>query len=289
MARTAGKKKAPEYGTSDEPVKRNIKDSVFTSLFSDKKYLLQLYRSLHPEDRSVTEDDLTTVTLEHVLTNGIYNDLGFMVKDRLIVLVEAQSTWSVNIVVRVLIYLAKSLQEYLARTGQSLYGSRKVRIPGIELYVIYTGPHGDHPDEISLSDEFFGGESPVDVKVRMIYEGSNGNILSQYITFVHIMDHQIKENGYTRETILDTMDICKSYGILNKYFDQHRQEVVDIMLTLYSQEEIQSQYAQSVCREEQETVVRNMLDDGLSEEKVAQYLGKPIGYVRSIVEGLQMA
>ena len=30
--------------------KRKIKDSVFTNLFQDKKYLLQLYKALHPED-----------------------------------------------------------------------------------------------------------------------------------------------------------------------------------------------------------------------------------------------
>ena len=34
--------------------KRKIKDSVFTSLFQDKKYLLQLYQALHPEDCNVT-------------------------------------------------------------------------------------------------------------------------------------------------------------------------------------------------------------------------------------------
>ena len=42
--------------------KRKIKDSVFTNLFQDKRYLLQLYRALHPEDSSVTEDDIKDVT-----------------------------------------------------------------------------------------------------------------------------------------------------------------------------------------------------------------------------------
>ena len=39
-------------------VKRNIKDSVFTDLFKIKKYSLELYKSLHPEDKDVTESDL---------------------------------------------------------------------------------------------------------------------------------------------------------------------------------------------------------------------------------------
>ena len=35
--------------------KYTIKDSVFSDLFKIKKYLLQLYRALHPEDKTTTE------------------------------------------------------------------------------------------------------------------------------------------------------------------------------------------------------------------------------------------
>lgn len=72
--------------------KYTVKDSVFTSLFKDKKYLLQLYRALHPEDKKTTEDQLTDITIKNILTDGMYNDLGFMAGDRLMILVEAQST-----------------------------------------------------------------------------------------------------------------------------------------------------------------------------------------------------
>ncbi|MCD8151352.1 MAG: hypothetical protein LUE92_17785 [Clostridiales bacterium] len=71
---------------------RTVKDSVFRDLFSEKKYLFQLYKALHPEDTESIADDLEYVTLEQVLVHDIYNDLGFLVGDRLLVLVEAQST-----------------------------------------------------------------------------------------------------------------------------------------------------------------------------------------------------
>lgn len=58
----------------DEIMKWTIKDSVFTDLFQDKKYLLQLYKALHPEDTDVTEDDLNDITIKNVLTDNIYND-----------------------------------------------------------------------------------------------------------------------------------------------------------------------------------------------------------------------
>ena len=73
-------------------MKRTIKDSVFTNLFQDKKYLLQLYKALHLEDNDITEDELTDITIKNVLTDNIYNDLGFVVENRLVILVEAQST-----------------------------------------------------------------------------------------------------------------------------------------------------------------------------------------------------
>ena len=90
-------------------VKRNVKDSVFTHLFSDPRYLLELYRALYPGDTTTTVDDLKDVTIKTVLVNTIYNDLAFRASDSIIVLVEAQSTWSNNIVLRELLYLLETL------------------------------------------------------------------------------------------------------------------------------------------------------------------------------------
>ncbi len=46
--------------------KYTIKDSIFTALFQDKKYLIQLYRALHPEDSDTTEDELKDITIRNV-------------------------------------------------------------------------------------------------------------------------------------------------------------------------------------------------------------------------------
>lgn len=55
--------------------KRKIKDCVFTNLFQDKKYLLQLYKTLHHEHDKVTEDEIDDVTINNVLVDKDYNDL----------------------------------------------------------------------------------------------------------------------------------------------------------------------------------------------------------------------
>ena len=74
-------------------MKRTIKDSLFSYIFKEPEYTRKLYLSLHPEDTDVREEDFKLVTLSTILTNGIYNDLGVLVRDRLILLVEAQSLW----------------------------------------------------------------------------------------------------------------------------------------------------------------------------------------------------
>lgn len=109
--------------------KRDIKDSVFTFLFSDIEYTKQLYLSLHPEDTDIRDEDFRLVTLENILAIGQYNDLGFQVRDKLILLVEAQSTFSPNIPLRMLMYLAKTYNEYIEEHQLSLYREKKVSIP----------------------------------------------------------------------------------------------------------------------------------------------------------------
>ncbi|MCC8051721.1 MAG: hypothetical protein LIP10_13895 [Clostridiales bacterium] len=124
--------------------------------------------------------------------NGQYNDLGFMVNGKLMILVEAQSTWTENIIVRALLYYAQSLQEHLDREDADLYGSKKVVLPESELYVIYTGDRVSHPKEISLSEEFFKERySAVDVTVKILYgtvdsKRTDGeDIIGQYVLFTY--------------------------------------------------------------------------------------------------------
>ncbi len=134
-----------ENTQKEDFVKHTVKDSVFTDIFSMKKYLLQLYQALHPEDKGTGEDDLKNITIKNILVNGLYNDLGFQVGERVIILVESQSSWTMNIIVRALLYLAQTYQDYLDSQGQDMYGSKKVSLPKPEIYVIYTGERRDKP------------------------------------------------------------------------------------------------------------------------------------------------
>lgn len=227
--------------------KRKIKDSVFTNLFQDKKYLLQLYKALHPEDRYVSEEEIADITIKHILMDADYNDLGFSVGNRLIVLVESQSTWTVNIIVRALMYLIQTYHDYFKRTNQNLYGSKKVNMPKPELYMIYIGERKNIPEIISLSEEFFKGtKAALDAKVNVLYQENEKDIIGQYIIFCKVYNEQRKWHGNTKQAVTETIRICKDRNILKEYLESKEQEVVDMMMTLFDDEQIWKAYVKDI-------------------------------------------
>ena len=211
-------KQTQKVNMTSHMAKRTAKNSVFLDLFQNKRYLLKLYKTLHPEDEAATEDSLTDVTITNVLTDNLYNDLGFIANNKLMILVEAQSTWTVNILVKILLYLAHSYHEYFQRTCQDYYKSRKVKMPKPELYVIFTGNQGRKPDKIYLSKEFFqGADIDIEVKAKVIYESDTDDIINQYIIFCKVFNEQTKKFGMTQKAVTETICICKDRNVLREY------------------------------------------------------------------------
>ena len=282
--------------------KLTIRDSVFSDLFRDKRYLLKLYQTLHPEDTETTEDDLVDVTIQNVLTNNLYNDLGFRNKDRIVILTEAQSSWSVNIVVRAFLYLAQTWNDYIEATNQNRYGSRKLSLPKPEVYVIFSGDRQERPEYLSLTDEFFGGEKGfLDIRVKMLYGDGEDDIISQYVNFTKIYQEQSGLHGRTKEAVRETIRICKDRDVLREYLSSREKEVVSIMMALFDQEKAVEQFGyekmqegrkegrkegreegreEGRIRQAKKTAV-NMLKDGESMDKIAKFLEIPIHLIQT--------
>ena len=267
-------------------VKHTIKDSVFTNLFSDPKYLLELYKVLHPEDTEAKISDLKGVTLKCVVADHPYNDLGFRVGDRLMILVEAQSSWSPKIVIRALGYMIQSYLDYFTEKKIYLYDSKTAQLPKPELYVIYTGDRGDKPDYLSLSENFFNHEvCSVEAKIKVIYDSKHGDILYQYITFCKVFDEQRKKYGYTQKAVEETIRICSDMDVLTEYLRLRRNDIMDIMKVLFDQDEVtrgllEAKYDEGINEGRKEginqrnvEVIKNGRAAGLSTEMLMQITG----------------
>ena len=256
-------------------------------LLDSKRFIWQsvLRMVLHPEDREVTEDQIGSVTIKNVLLDQMYNDLGFTVGSKLLVLVEAQSTWSVNIVVRVLLYLANMWQEYIESNKLNVYGSKKIELPRPELYVVYTGERKTRPEWITLTEEFFSGqEAFVDVKVKVLYDGEKGDILNQYVRFTKVYNEQVKLYGRTRKAVLETIHICKDQDVLAEYLKDREKEVVDIMMTLFEQEYAVERYGDEKRAEGRaegrKEMALSLFQMGVPIEKIAEAAKLDVGLVK---------
>ncbi len=220
--------KAVMMETFDAHVNRRAKDSIFCDLFSRPEYCLQLYQALHPEDKDVTAENIVLVTLSSMMMQYRYNDLGILVKDRLLVLVEAQSVFTVNILIRFLLYLSDTYTRYINKMNLDIYGTKKVKLPVPELYVIYHGKRGNQPDEITLSKDVFGMEHPdsafVDVKAKIIYDSTPGDIIDQFITLARVFDKQVQLYGRTHKAVEETLRICRDQGVLKEYLAEEGDE-----------------------------------------------------------------
>ena len=124
-----------------EKGQRNVKDRLFRFLFEeDREALLQLYNALNGtsyEDAS----ELEIVTIESAVYVVMKNDLAFVFAGTLN-MYEHQSTYSPNLPVRFLIYLAQEYQAIIEKARVSLYGTGLIKLPAPKCVVFYNGQRG---------------------------------------------------------------------------------------------------------------------------------------------------
>ena len=214
-----------------------------------------MYRELHPEDTDVTVDDIHIETLETVLVNDVYNDLGFIVrsgdKARFVILVEAQSKWTENLTLRMLIYIVETYRRYLKETQQSEHLEKRIILPKPEFYVVYTGSK-EVADEVSFSETYFGGDSPLDLRLRVLRQPCKDTLHGQYIGFCKVYDEQRKIHSNKIECIKETIRICFEKGYLIHFLDKHRQEATSMMSELFDEQAIREQYEIALMKQHEE-------------------------------------
>ena len=235
---------------------------MFTTLFKDVNNVYTLYRELHPEDTTTTVNDIQIETLETVLINEIYNDLGFIVnsgeKAKFVILVEAQSRWTDNMTLRMLFYISETYRRYLKETEQSEHLEKRVFLPKPEMYVVYTGSK-KISDEVSFSETYFDGDSSLDLRVKVLRQVEKNTLHGQYIGFSRVYDEQRRLYSNKLECIKETIRICIEEGYLTEFLDQHKQEVTTMLAKLFDEQAQREQYDKAIRKEIEERGVLKTL------------------------------
>ena len=131
---------------------REHKDSVFTRFFSDPDTLRELYSAISGVPLS-PDIPVSINTLESVLFKGKKNDISFTIADKVVVLIEHQSTINRNMPFRLLMYIADLYKKTAGE--EDIYREKLIPLQYPEFIVLYNGTANyDTEKVLKLSEAF---------------------------------------------------------------------------------------------------------------------------------------
>lgn len=229
------------------PDNRNYKDSVFVDLFSTdekaKERFLSLYNALHGtqlHDVALLEN----IKLEQVMYMSFANDVSYLVENKIIFLIEHQSTINPNMPLRCLEYVSR-LYEKLFESKEK-YSRKLLNIPTPEFYVFYNGME-PYPcnKTLKLSHAFIElTEQPnleLIVKIVNINQHNEHPLLemckpiNEYSIFVQtVREWKAVDpvHGFQK-----AVEECIANNILREYLERKAKEVINMLLAEYNYEE----------------------------------------------------
>ena len=294
MSKSQKKQRRNKQGRSEEekmyPVpNRNYKSSIFTMLFSDKRELLGLYNAVSGKDYK--DPGLLEVnTLENAIYMAIKNDLSFVIDSQLS-LYEHQSTYSPNLPLRMLLYLADLYADMTK--NENLYGKKKVKIPPPQFIIFYNGVERQ-PDRriLRLSDlyEVEEEEHKLELEAVMlnVNAGHNRELLQSCKTLADYAEYTACIRKYAEE--MDTEDAvecaiveCIQEGILEEFLRKNRAEAKRMSIYEYDQARHIRQEREDARnegrQEEKRSVAARLAEMGMAAEQIAQAVGETAAVV----------
>ena len=308
---------------------RNHKDSLFIDLFCKdklvgKKNFISLYNALHNTNLDLEHTKLEEVNIENVLYMALSNDIAMLVDNRLVVLVEHQSTINENMPLRLLEYVSRIYEQLVP--SEDRYEKKMIKIPYPEFFVFYNGTE-DYPveTELRLSDAFIfpdekynikNKDFSLEIKVRIVNINSDKNSpilkqckkLEEYYLLIDYIRESKKQNP--KAPLEQAINKALQNGVLSEYLKRKSTEIKNMLIAEYSYETDIKVQRREAYREglaegiekgieqgieqgaEQKAIetAKNFLKEGLSVEQIARCTKLPLEKVNQlkqqiIVEG----
>jgi hypothetical protein len=275
-----------------------MKDSVFTLLFGEPAHALELYNALsganYPADTPVE-----MVTIKNAFIQNRVNDVAFLLGDKLIVLVEHQSTDNENIPLRFLMYASAEYQRITANTPRALYSKQLLPIRKPEFVVLYNGK-APHPAKkvLRLSDAFMKPDMGSEIEscleltatVLNIHSPENARLLSRsgylggYAWLFQRIEHW-KSQGYVGiDAIMKAVEDCKREGILVDFMRRYGSEVINMLFYEFDLDECIRVNREEGGRKILIKNVKGMLAEGFPVEGIARACDLSVEDVERIKE-----
>ena len=237
---------------------REVKSDVFSMLMMEKKYALQVYNAVNNTNYENPED-IQIFRLEKGISLSMRNDAS-LILDMYLNFYEHQSTYSPNMPLRSLLYLAE-MYKILVK-DKDLYGRTLIKIPTPKFVVFYNGTE-ERPsvETLRLSDAYIHKTDMPDLElVCTVYNinlGKNDEllkkcpVLAEYMLFIDKI--RKNEKAGDERPIENAIDWCIEHDILKEFLKEHRSEVLKAMtidMTFERREELIRRDERAAGREE---------------------------------------
>lgn len=271
---------------------RMYKSRIFAMLFTDRNELLELYNAIN----GTSYDDphlLQINTLENAIYMSMQNDVSFII-EMWLNLYEHQSTYSPNLPIRYLLYVADVYSDYTK--DMNLYGTRAVKLPTPKFVIFYDGQE-EQPDrkELKLSELFATPDSEPSLELTAVMlninKGHNKKLMETCRTLHDYAEYTARVREYAAMMILDeaverAITECINEGILADFLKKNRAEAKKVSIYEYDEERhmrqtreegVEEGYTTGLeqgAKQEKEQIALKLLDAGiLTEEQILDVTG----------------
>ena len=269
-------------------VTSKFKDNVFCMLYRDKRNLLELYNALN-NSAYTNVDNLQVTTLNGGSYMKYKNDASFLLCMSLYMF-EQQSSKNPNMPLRFLHYVSDVFRELFSNS--MLHRRSMIKIPVPHFVTFYNGLEKwvEDEDEIRLSDMY---EIPTDnpeleLKVRVININKDVHILNKcktlrdYMTFVNKVRFKMGVEGdNVRIAVTEAMNECIDEDILVDFFEQHREEVVEVSIYDYDEEEVRRVLAEEYAQEYAQKVAKEVSEKAFAE---GEQSGRQLNLINQVIK-----
>ena len=237
---------------------RKYKDRLFIFIFGNesiKEFTLSLYNAIN--DTNYDDPNLITFnTIDDFIYMGVKNDVSFLISDTVNVY-EHQSTFSSNMPIRMLLYLAKIYESIIDSGEKSIYQESAVNLPTPKLVVFYNGKKNIEDIKIQKLSDLVNGKSDVEVNVKMlnINYGHNRELmekckpLMEYSKLIYL----IRENLENGENIYDAIDNAimslDNDSLIKPFILAHKSEVVSMLFTMENEAREMEKYYNGIKKQ----------------------------------------
>ncbi len=281
---------------------RLYKSRLFVMIFENKEKLLELYNAV--SGRNYEDPDLLEInTLDNAIYMSMKNDISFLIDARLS-LYEHQSTYSPNLPLRFLLYLADLYSDMTYDTN--LYGSKMIKIPVPRFVVFYNGQQ-EQPDRriLKLSDLYTKeDEHALELEVLMlnINKGHNRELLEASHTLWEYAEYTGRVREYARKDTIEraverAVSECIQEGILKEFLEKNKAEAMKVSIYEYDEERHIRQEREDAWEEGEQAgekkILKNQIQKKLAKGKtvseIADDLEEEEYKIRSLIEEIEQS